>query len=169
MKYFKFRRNSTIIHVITTMSQTLTSLPCLSMDAPRRSQRNTKNVNYADTLTPSYPEQPPRNAFERCIAFLNNQSFISSSFSIVDDALVYSLFSSKRRINGYRAIITACAFGEEDPPITKEEGILICNIYKEHIREQGKGNEESIRKACNAMSIALPDIFTRDTFSILQQ
>jgi len=135
----------------------------------RRSSRKTNKVDYRDTLTPSYPEKPPQNVFEQCIALLNNQSFDSSSFSIVDDALVYSLFSSKRRTNGYRTMVPDRAFGEEEPPITKEQGIMIRRIYKDCVGEQGNGLEESIRAACNSMVTALPYVFTRDKLPILQQ
>jgi hypothetical protein len=99
-----------------------------SMEGLRRSTRKTKKVGYVDTLTPSYPEGPPRNDFERRIDLLNKQAFISSAFSTVDDALVYSLFSSKRRTIGYRTMIPDRAFGEGDPPITREQGIMIRHI-----------------------------------------
>jgi hypothetical protein len=139
------------------------------MEGPRRSTRKTKKVDYADPLTPSYPEQQPRNTFERRIALLNEQSFPSSSFSAVDDALVYSLFSSKRRTSGYRAMIADCAYGEGEPPLTKEQGIMIRHIYKEFVEEQGKGLEGSIQAACSSMVAALPLVFARDKLPVLRQ
>lgn len=139
------------------------------MNGLRRSGRKTTKVDYRDILSPSYPETPPRNAFEQRIALLNNQSFVSSSFSFVDDALVYALFSSKRRRNGYRAMIPDRAFLEEEPPITKEQGIEIRRIYKDCVGEQGTGLEESIQAACDSMVMALPHVFTRDKRPILLQ
>src|SRR5271154_2067952 len=121
------------------------------MERIRRSTRKTKRVEFVDAFTPSYPESRPQNDFERRIDLLNKQSFLSSSFSTVDDALVYSLFSSKRRTTGYRTMIPDRAFGEEDPPITKEQGIMIRQIYKDCVKEQGKGIEETIQAACQSM------------------
>lgn len=139
------------------------------MEGLRRSARKTKKVDYLDTLTPLYPESQPRNEFERRIALLNKQSFLSSAFSTVDDALVYSLFSSKRRTTGYRSMIPGRAFGEDDPPLTKEQGIMIRHIYKDCVKEQGKGWEEGIQAACDSMGVALPHVFTRDKLPILRQ
>lgn len=139
------------------------------MEALRRSTRTTLKVYYGETLSPSYPENPPQNLFEQRIAFLNNQSFPSSSFSLIDDALVYSLFSSKRRTNGYRAMIPDRAFREEEPPITKEQGIMIRHIYKDYVGEQGSGLKENIEAACNSMVKALPNVFTMEKLPIIQQ
>jgi hypothetical protein len=139
------------------------------MKGLRRSSRKTKKVNYADTLTPSYPENHPQNDFERRIALLNQQSFFSSSFSAVDDALVYSLFSSKRRTTGYRTMIPERAFKEEEALITKEQGILIRHLYKDCVGEQGKGLDETLETACESIATALPDVFNRDNQPILRQ
>jgi hypothetical protein len=139
------------------------------MEGLRRTSRKTERVHYADTLSPSYPENPPQNLFEQRIASLNDQSFPSLPFSIVDDALVYSLFSSKRRTSGYRTMIPERAFRDEKPPITKEQGLAIRHIYKDCVGEQGKGLEENIRAACRSMEMLLPEVFTRDKIPILQQ
>jgi hypothetical protein len=138
------------------------------MENLRRSSRKTKRVDYGETLTPSYPDKEPKNEFERRIALLNDQSFHSSSFSTVDNALVYSLFSSKRRTTGYRTMIPDLAFREE-LSITKEQGHIICRIYKDCVGEQGNGLEGSLEEACNSMVTALPDVFTKDNLPILQQ
>ena len=61
------------------------------------------------------------------------------------------------------------AFLEEEPPITKEQGIEIRRIYKDCVGEQGKGLEKSIRAACDSMVMALPQVFTRDKLPILLQ
>ena len=141
------------------------------MDGLRRSsrKRKTKKVDYGDTFTSSYPDNLPQTMFERHIAQLNNQSFFFSSFAAVDDAIVYSLFSSKRRTNRYRTMIPACAFREEELPITKEQGLTIRRIYTDCVGEQGKGQVESIRAACNSILIILFDVFTGDKLPILCQ
>ena len=140
------------------------------MEGLRRSSRNTKKMDYDDKFTPSYPENQPRNEFEHRIALLNKQTFISSSFAAVDDALVYALFSSKRRTTGHRAMIPDRAFREEEPLITKEQGLTICHIYKNCLGEQGKGHDENfVEVACDSMSMALPDVFTRERLPILRQ
>lgn len=129
----------------------------------------TKKVDYGDTLTPSYPENQLQNKFEHFIALLNKQSFISSSFSAVDNALVYSLFSSKRCMIRYRTMIPDRAFKEEVPLITKEQGILIHHLYNDCVGEHGKGLEKSLEAACDSIMTALPVVFTRDKLPILQQ
>jgi len=139
------------------------------MEPIRRSSRKSKKVDYGEELTPSYPDKEPKNDFELLIALLNKQAFDSSSFSTVDDALVYSLFSSKRRTTGYRTMIPDHAFREEELPITKEQGIMIRHIYKDCVGEQGNGVEESLEAACNSMVMALPNVFTRDKLPILRQ
>src|ERR1700679_727446 len=139
------------------------------MENLRRSSRKTNRVDYGDTITPSYPESAPQNKFEERIAQLNNEAFQSTSFSIVDDALVYSLFSSKRRTRGYRTMITDRAFKEEGSLISKEQGLAIRHIYNDFVGEQGKGTEESIKAACDCMARALPDVFSRDRIPTLRQ
>jgi hypothetical protein len=139
------------------------------MKGLRRSSRKTEKVHYGDTISPSYPEKPPQNLFEQRIATLNHQAFPSSSFSLVDDVLVYSLFSSKRRTNGYRTMIPERAFKDMNPPISKEQGMAILRIYKDCVGEQGKGLEENIRAACGSMEMVFPEIFTRDKLPILRQ
>lgn len=139
------------------------------MEGLRRSTRKSKKVYYVDPLTPSYPEGQPQNEFEGRIDLLNQQSFPFSSFSVVDDALVYSLFASKRHTTGYRTMIPERAFREEDPAITKEQGIMIRHIYQDCVKEQGLGLEGRIQAACESMVKALPQVFTRDQLPILVQ
>jgi hypothetical protein len=139
------------------------------MENRRRSSRKTNRVDYRGTLTPSYPESAPQNRFEERIAQLNNESFDMSSFSIVDDVLVYSIFSSKRHTHGYRTMIAERAFREEASLINKEQALTIRHIYKDCVGEQGKGTEESIKAACDYMAEALPNVFSRDREPILHQ
>jgi hypothetical protein len=139
------------------------------MEGIRRSSRRTKKVDYGETLTPSYPDNQPKSEFERRIALLNEQSFHSSSFSTVDDALVYSLFSSKRHTTGYRTMIPELAFREKELPLTKEQGIIVRHIYKGCVGEQGNGLKETLETACSSMVKALPDVFTTDNIPILLQ
>src|ERR1700679_724004 len=89
--------------------------PLIDMENLRRSGRQASRVDYRSNLIPSYPESAPQNEFEARIAQLNNETFDSSSLSIVDDVLAYSLFSSKRRTHGYRTLTTDRALGEEYP------------------------------------------------------
>jgi hypothetical protein len=139
------------------------------MEPLRRSSRQTKKVNYGDTITPSYPENRPTNDFERRIALLNKQTFLSSSFSAVDDILVYSLFSSKRRTAGYRTMIPDRAFRDPRPLINKEQGLTIRHIYKDCVGEQGKGLEKSLEAASVSIVKALPDFLGKDELPILLQ
>ncbi|KAF8219692.1 hypothetical protein L208DRAFT_1115160, partial [Tricholoma matsutake] len=92
------------------------------------STRKHNKVSYSDTKTPSYPESAPKTPFEHQISFLNNQSISLSSFSDVDNALMYSLLSSKRRTNEYRSMIPDGASSGEQHSITKEQGIMIRHI-----------------------------------------
>src|ERR1700679_128050 len=139
------------------------------MENLRRSSRKTNQIDYRDIITPSYPESAPQNKFEECIAQLNNETFQSSSFSIVDDALVYSLFSSKRRTSGYRTMIPDRAFKEEGSLISKEQGVAIRHIYKYCVGEQREGKEERKRAGCDCMTMTLPVFFSRDSFPTLRQ
>ena len=143
--------------------------PLIDMENLRRSGRQTSRVDYRSNLIPSYPESAPQNEFEARIAQLNNETFDSSSLSIVDDVLAYSLFSSKRRTHGYRTLTTDRALGEEGTPISKEQGLALRHIYKDCVGEQGKGIEESIKAACDCMARALPEVFSRDRVPILRQ
>jgi hypothetical protein len=71
------------------------------MSELRRSSRIVQRINYADDLTPSYPEGEPANNFEKIVANLDQESFDSKLFSSIDDILVYSLFGTKRHDRGY--------------------------------------------------------------------
>jgi hypothetical protein len=103
------------------------------------------------------------------VASLDQQSFPWKQFSAVDDVLVYSLFSSKRRTNGYRAIKTERVFGEEDTPVTAEKGIVIRNITGEYLPERGVRNTQDFEKAARALVQALPEIFLQQQLSIIEQ
>lgn len=139
------------------------------MEGLRRSTRKRAKVNYAEAMTPSYPEGQPKNEFERRIDVLNKQTFPLRAFSSVDDALVYSLFGSKRRTSGYRTLIPERAFREEGSAMTKEEGIMIRHIYQDWVEEGGLGLEGRIEGACDSMVEALPEVFSRDKLPILAQ
>jgi hypothetical protein len=133
------------------------------MDHPRRSARITTIPSYKDEFTPSYPDDKPANDFERRIASLDQQSFPCEQFSTVDDIIVYSLFSTKRRREGYRAVKTERAFGEDDPPVTQEEGIEIRKIF-------GTVEElDQIPSAAQAMVTALPHIFAQEHIPVIRQ
>lgn len=143
------------------------------MENLRRSARSTKTPKYYNDLSPAYPDDEPANEFESRVATLNQESFPWKMFSAVDDILVYGLFSSKRRVRGYRAIKTDRAFGEEEAPITREEGIQIRKIFEDHVgaREHGHGVQqvESIHCAAEYLVKALPKIFSPDQLSVIQQ
>lgn len=66
-------------------------------------------------------------------------------------------------------MIPCRAFREEEPPITKEQGITIHRLYKDCVGDQGKGVEDTILKACDSMVKALPENFTIDKLPILWQ
>ena len=133
------------------------------MDGLRRSARLTTIASYKDEFTPCYPDDKPANEFERRIASLDQQSFPWEQFSVVDDIIVYSLFSTKRRSEGYRAVKTERAFGEDDSLVTQEEGIQIRKIF-------GKVEElDQVPSAAQAMVTALPHIFSREDIPVILQ
>ena len=112
----------------------------------RSTHASTSRVFYTDEYAPCYPDQAPVNDFERQVASLNQQSFRWKQLSAVDDVLVYSLFSTKQRSKGYRAVKTERAFGEEDSAVTAKEGIDIRKKIEEYLPGEKKEG------LCNSLS-----------------
>jgi len=139
------------------------------MPSLRRSARSTKKIQYSEAFTPSYPEGPPATEFERRVASLNSQSFHSDPFAAVDDVLIYSIFGSKSRPNGYRAMTPARAFGQLQQSITKDQGLTIRHLYKQFVPEQGKGDKEALQKASHAIFSRFPTLFTAVHLPIIEQ
>lgn len=125
-------------------------------------------MNYDDLNVASYPEGKPVTAFEKRVAALDQQSFPAKMFARVDDILVYALFATKRRANGYRGIKPGRAFLEEDALISKEDGIKIRQLYGEYM---GKGPEGSkgIADVCAALVENFPGIFSKEEMPVLKQ
>lgn len=142
----------------------------MTMSNLRRSTRATKSkVSYSEIFSPCYPDQNPANEFERRVESLDQQSFPWEELSAVDDLLVYSLFSSKRRTKGYRAIKTERAFGGEDTPVTVKEGVDIRRMIGEYLPERGVRDGEDIEKAARALVKEFPRIFVPQQLSIIEQ
>ena len=139
------------------------------MALTRRSARNIYKPPLEYDFTPSYPDGVPQNEFERRVAALDNQSFPSEIFAAVDDVLVYALFGSKRRPNGYRALHPTRAFGQVEPLITREQAIRIRHVYQQHAGKQGEGQTKDILKAADAIFQEHPAIFNREHVPVLEQ
>ena len=137
------------------------------MSAPRRSARATRQINYNLGTVRAYPDGEPTTDFERRIAALNHQAFHSSTFTKVDDILVYALFASKRRQRSYRACVPSTTFYDAAAQISKEDGIKIRHIYGTHT--SGARGLHSINDACRALILELPNIFNPDSLPTLRQ
>ena len=138
----------------------------------RRSTRaTTSKIVFSEDNSPSYPDGPPANEFERRISLLNEESFSWEGLSGVDDVLVYSLFSSKRRRHGYRAVQTERVFGEEGAAVSAEDGVAIRQVIKENLGEEGEGvrKKEDIRKAAGELVGKFPKIFVREQLGMIEQ
>jgi hypothetical protein len=136
------------------------------MSATRRSTRPTVKVNYDLGTVPAYPDRDPVTDLERTIAHLNSQAFYSSSFTQVDDVLVYALFASKRRQRSYRSCVPDSAFPDAPTPISDDEGIKIRHIYGLHTAKRGL---DGIPDASRDLILQLPTIFHKHSLPILQQ
>jgi hypothetical protein len=126
-------------------------------------------VSYTDEFSPCYPDKGPENDFERRVASLDQQSFPWKELSVVDDVLVYSLFSSKRRTKGSGAIKTERVFGEEETPVTAEDGIIIRNIVEDYLPEKKDKKVEDFGIAAQELVKALPAIFLQKRVAIIEQ
>ena len=129
----------------------------------------TSHSSYTDELLPSYPDKGPINDFERRVASLNQQSFPWKELSVLDDVLVYSLFSSKRRTKGSGAIKIERVFREEETPVTAENGIIIRNIIEEYLPEKKDKKVGDFGIAAQELVKALPAIFSQDQVAIVEQ
>ena len=82
---------------------------------------------------------------------------------MVDNIIIYSLFSTKRQSEGYRAVKTEHVFGEDDPPVTQKEGIEIWKIFG-IVKEL-----DQVPCVAQAMVTALPHIFAQEHIPVIQQ
>jgi hypothetical protein len=92
---------------------------------PRRSSRLAEKprVEYKDYL--QYPDGPPHTTFENAIALLNKEAFLASPYAEIDDIIVWSLFSSKRRPAGPGALKLSAVSSQNKPAITHEQALEI--------------------------------------------
>jgi len=109
--------------------------------------------------SPSYPDGPPATALERCIARLDRESFEASVFAKVDDILAFSLFASKRRPNGYRALSLTRAFLEKEPPISIVTALRICSLYNQLANQSSDDTWEIATRAAARILGEFPDLF----------
>ena len=137
------------------------------MSSIRRSTRVTRKTVHDFVTISAYPDGKPITDFERKIAILNQQAYLSTLFSQIDDIVVYALFASKRQQTSYRACIPDVAFQDAQLPISKEEGIRIRRIYGEHT--EGNTGIAGIPAACRAFIEELPSVFKEGTMPIVQQ
>ena len=139
------------------------------------------------SLAPSYPDGPPANDFELMVAHLNNQSFPSSSYSQVDDIMVYSLFASKKNPLYLRRLQPAPALSMPhsttssgassagilplSPSFTNFHATIIHRLCKENISEENRTCHDALAKtsALIAHSPGLEEIFTHDDIPVLTQ
>jgi hypothetical protein len=97
----------------------------------RRSTRRTKGVSYAGMSKSCYPDSPPMTDREKRFHELNLQAFPIEPYLKVDDALVFSLFATKRRPNSYRRFNPTAISGVRN--IDAAEGIAIAKACFEGI------------------------------------
>lgn len=136
----------------------------------RRSTRaSTSKVSYGDEFSPSYPDGEPANEFERRVALLDQESFPWEELSEVDDVIVYSLFSSKRRTKGYRAVKTLRAFLEEETAVTAEEGVGIRRLIGKYLPSEGERDVGAFRKVAVALVKEFDQIFKAGQVRIVEQ
>ena len=64
---------------------------------------------------------------------------------------------------------TESSFGQEETPVTTEEGIHIQNVIDEHLPEQREKKIEHFGRAARELVKALPEIFLEGWLSILAQ
>lgn len=88
---------------------------------------------------------------------------------MVDDILVYSLFSSKRRTKGSVAIRTEHVFGEEETPVTAEDRIIIRNIVEDYLPEKKDKKVEDFGIVAQELVKALPAVFLQEQVAIIEQ
>ena len=108
----------------------------------RRSARNKgKAVDYANIGSTSlFPDELPTDDLELTLQGLNSEAFPSSLYARVDDILVHSLFATKSRPHGYRALHPEAAGG--DTGLTDEVAMAISKIISEEISHDHPTKEE---------------------------
>jgi hypothetical protein len=123
--------------------------------------RGKGGVSYADMSKEScYPDSGPRTDRELVIHQLNLQAFPMAPYSKVDDALVFSLFATKRRPRSYRRFDPTAITGVRN--ITAAEGIAIAKVCFEGISQVNPTLE-----SCHNVSVELqalyPHVFEGET------
>ena len=121
-------------------------------------RKREEKPTYCDP-SPSYPDGPPVTALERCLARLDQESFEASIFAKVDNILAFSLFGSKRRPNGYRALSLTQAFLEKEPPISIVTALKICSLYNQLANQSSDDTWEIATRAATRILEEFPDLF----------
>ncbi|KAF8883681.1 hypothetical protein BD779DRAFT_817099 [Infundibulicybe gibba] len=120
----------------------------------------------------SYPDGPANGPYEHAIKKLNSQSFGAEMYARVDDILVYSVFASKTRPRGYRALKPRKAFSDiedqESLPCTPSQSIGICKIYNE-VSHMDKTANTTWASARSKILAAYPELFDDKDAPILDQ
>jgi len=63
----------------------------------------------------------PTTPFERSVAKLNTEAFMSQEYATIDDALIYCLFTKKGRDSYYNTLHAIC-IGDSAIPSSEEGG-----------------------------------------------
>ncbi|KAJ7632931.1 hypothetical protein FB45DRAFT_913916 [Roridomyces roridus] len=125
---------------------------------PRRAA--TLNVKYNDNDAGGYPDGKPDTPFEKMVSLLNNQAFPSARLAHVDDLVVYAMFASKARPQGYRAIKPDTISGAS---MTAEEGGLFNHCVGQHVTNSNPTFPECQEAAKEIMAKA-PQHFDENTY-----
>jgi hypothetical protein len=128
-----------------------------------RKRRQTRAIT---DIATGYPEDSPSSPFEKLVARLNRQAFPEASYSRVDDILVYSLFATKRRDTWSRSLDPTPVNSTRE--VTREEGVAIRHICKEHITTSSPTPDEC-HQASAVLVQQFPQFFSQVTMPIVEQ
>ncbi|TFK69907.1 hypothetical protein BDN72DRAFT_579068 [Pluteus cervinus] len=114
----------------------------------------------------SYPEGPPETAFERVVHALDKENFKAEPYAYMDALIAFSLFSTKRRPNGDRALALENTSDSDHVGITKEEGVVIAHMCATSIPKD-KPTRQSCHETASGIQEKLPHVFGETDIEIM--
>jgi hypothetical protein len=130
----------------------------------RKSKRSFPPVKHFSEDS-NYPDGPPSNDFEGTVHALNNQAFSSSSLSRVDDCLVYTLFSTKRKQNTFKSFKLEAV---SEDRTTSSAGIYMANVIQRDISHSNPTRTQC-RDVAERLCAYRPSIFHPSDLDLMEQ
>jgi hypothetical protein len=139
------------------------------MSARKSSRIQSRPIIEYQESTPSYPDGPPLDSYEACVAKLDKECFPSHIFARVDNILMGAFFKTKRRFKSYRSLNPATAFAGQDILASAGQLLSIAQIICLATKKPFSFSQEGVYQTYRKVLAGIPGLFSAEEEPVLLQ